>query len=165
VRRLGRTGANVRRLARATIAAACLAVAVTACGGHTVTKQDVVARANGICITTLHAVGSIPAPTGGTGSPAALAAYLGKVVPLVDKEASDTRALPRPAKDRAILNRYVAAVSAGALEYRALETAARNGDTAAVAQGLATLRASPAPTLAARYGLTRCNASAGTGVP
>jgi hypothetical protein len=152
----------VRRLRRATIAAACLAV--TACGEHAVTKKDVIARANGICITALRALSSIPAPAGGTGSPAALAAYLEKVVPVVEKEASATRALPRPAKDRAILNRYVAAVSVGARQYRTLETAARNGDTAAVSQDLAALRASRAPGLAAQYGLTRCNASAGTGV-
>lgn len=154
----------MRRPGGTAIAICCLAIGVSACGGHTVTKQDVIARANGICITTLHAVGSVAAPAGGTGSPAALAAYLAKVVPIVQKEASDTRALPRPAKDRAILDRYVAAVTAGADEYRALENAARNGDSAAVSQSLAALRTSRAPALAAQYGLNRCNASAGTGV-
>ncbi|HEX3977473.1 MAG TPA: hypothetical protein VHW96_14495 [Solirubrobacteraceae bacterium] len=151
----------MRRLAPATIAAACLAI--TGCGGHTVTKQDVVARANGICINALRAARSLPAPAGGTGSPAALAAYLQQLVPIVQKQASQTRALPRPARDRVILNRYVAAVTAGANQYRALEIAAKKGDSAAVAQGLAALRTSPAPALAAQYGLTRCNASAGTG--
>jgi hypothetical protein len=150
----------VRRLT--VLAAACLAAA--ACGGHTVTKKDVIARANGICITALRAARSLPPPAGGTGSPAALAGYLDKLVPIVDKEASQTRALPRPAQDRAVLNRYVAAVTAGARQYRALATAAKQGDAAAVTQGLAALRASPAAALAAQYGLTRCNASASTGV-
>lgn len=153
----------MRRLGRATIAAVCLAV--TACGGHTVTKKEVIARANGICISALRAVRSVPAPAGGTGAPAALATYLDKVVPIVEKEASDTRALPRPAKDRVLLDRYIAAVSAGASQYRALETAAKNGNAEAVAHGLAALRLSPAPALAVQYGLNRCNASAGTGVP
>jgi hypothetical protein len=145
-------------------AAAAACVAITACGGHTVTKQDVIARANGICINALRAARSLPAPAVGTGSTAALAAYLDRLVPIVEKQASQTRALPRPARDRAILNRYVAAVSAGANQYRTLLTAAKNADSAAVSHGLATLRASPAAALAARYGLTRCNAAAGTGV-
>ncbi|HTU97060.1 MAG TPA: hypothetical protein VMF14_14535 [Solirubrobacteraceae bacterium] len=139
-------------------------LAVTACGGHTATKQDVVARANGICINTLRAARSVPPPAGGAGSPAALAAYLQKVVPIVEKEASDTRALPRPAQDRAVLDRYVAAVSADASQYRALARAAKNDDLAAISHGLAALRASQVPALAARYGLTRCSASAGSGV-
>ena len=61
----------------------------------------------------------------------------------MEKEASATRALPRPAQGRAVLDRYVAAVNASAGEYRALATAAKNGDAAAVSAGLAALRASP----------------------
>ena len=113
-----RPGAGVRRRTLPALAAAC--IAATACGGHTATKQDVIARANGICINTLRAVRSVPPPAGGAGSPAALAAYLQKVVPIVQKEASDTQALPRPAQDRAVLDRYVAAVTASASQYRAL---------------------------------------------
>jgi hypothetical protein len=143
------------------VAAACLAA--TACGGHTVTKKDVIARANGICINALRAVRSLPPPSGGARSPSALAPYLQKVAPIVEKEASETRALPRPTQDRALLNRYVAAVTASANQYRALADAAKNGDSAALSQGLAALRASPVPALAARYGLTRCNVSAGSG--
>jgi len=150
------------RRACASMAAVCLAA--TACGGHTVTKKDVIARANGICINALNAARSLSPPTGGTGTPAALAAYLDKLVPIVEKEASQTRALPRPAKDRTVLNRYVAAVTAGANQYRALATAAHNGDAAGISERLAALRTSSAPALAAQYGLTRCNASAGTGV-
>jgi hypothetical protein len=154
----------VRRLAPAALAAGCVAVIVTACGGHTATKKDVVARANGICINALRAVRSLPPPAAGAGSPQTLAPYLQKVVLIVEKEAADTRALPRPAQDRALLDHYVAAVTASAGQYQALARAAKNGDSAAVSQDLAALRASPVPALAARYGLTRCSVSAGSGV-
>jgi hypothetical protein len=142
----------------AAISAACLAA--TACGGHTATKKDVVARADGICVNTLRQVRGVPPPAG-TSLPA-LAAYLAKVVPIVEKEASDTRALPRPAQDQALLDQYVNAVSDGATQYRAMATAARNGDTAGVSQALSTLRDNPAQSLAGRYGLAECQASAGT---
>jgi hypothetical protein len=148
----------------AALAAGCVAVIVTACGGHTATKKDVVARANGICINALRAVRSLPPPASGAGSPQALAPYLQKVVRIVEKEAAATRALPRPAQDRALLDHYVAAVTASAGQYQTLARAAKNGDSAAVSQGLAALRASPVPALAARYGLTRCSVSAGSGV-
>jgi hypothetical protein len=145
----------------AIVAGACLALA--ACGGHTATKKDVIARANGICINALRAVRSLPAPAAG-GSPQALAPYLQKVVLIVNKEAASTRALPRPAQDRELLNRYVAAVTTSAGQYQALARAAKDGDAAALSHGLAALRASRAPALAAQYGLTRCSASAGSGV-
>ncbi|MFZ1997264.1 MAG: hypothetical protein WAU75_24320 [Solirubrobacteraceae bacterium] len=145
----------------ATLATVCL---LTGCGGgHTATKQDVIARANGICVNTLRAVRNVPPPAGG--SLPALATYLGKVQPIIDKEAADTRALPRPAQDRAILNHYVAAVSAGAAQYHAAATAAKSDDSAAVSQALGALRDNTAPTFAARYGLDECSASAGTKAP
>jgi hypothetical protein len=147
-----------RRVWPAFLALAC--AGSTACGGHTTTKKDVIAHANGICVSTLRQVREVPPPSGN--SLKALGAYLAKVEPIITKQASDTRALPRPAKDRAILNRYVAAVSAGATQYRALATAARNGDSAGVSQALATLRDNPAQALAKEYGLNECIASAGT---
>ncbi len=101
-------------------------------------------------------------PPAGRLAAGALATYLGKVQPIIDKEAAETRALPRPAQDRAILDRYVAAVSAEAISTSALATAARNGDSAGVSQALSALRDNAAPALAAQYGLGRCNASAGT---
>jgi hypothetical protein len=147
--------------ARAAIAVIAVGALLAACGGgHTATKQDVIARANGICINALHAVREVPPPSGSAG----LAAYLAKVVPIVQKEAKDTRALPRPAKDRAVLDRYVDAVTASAGQYQALASAAKNGDAAGVSHGLAALRVSPVPALAAQYGLNRCSVSAGTGV-
>lgn len=139
------------------------AILASGCGGHTVTKKDVIARANGICVNTLRAVRGVHPP--GNTSLTALATYLGKVAPIIDKEASDTRSLPRPAQDRTVLDRYVNAVSTSATQYRALATAAKSGNAAAVSQALAALRANPAPGLAGQYGLTECSASAGTKAP
>jgi hypothetical protein len=136
-------------------------LAVTACGGgHAATKKDVIARADGICVNTLRQERGVPSPKGD--SLTALAAYAGKVAPIVEKEASDTRDLPRPAQDLAVLNRYVAAVSSGATQYRALAAAAKNGDGAGVSQALAALRDNPAQSFAKRYGMTECLTSAGT---
>ena len=84
-----------QRLAPTTIAAGCLAIGVTACGGHTVTKQDVIARANGICITTLHAVSTCRARR--REPPAALAPYLDKVVPIVERRPAAAPGPCRPA--------------------------------------------------------------------
>jgi hypothetical protein len=148
----------VRRATLPALAAA--GILATGCGGHTATKQDVIAHANGICVSTLRQVRDIAPPTGS--SLTALATYLGKVAPIIDKEASDTRALPRPPQDRDVLTRYIAAVSTSATQYRALVAAAKNGDAAAVSTALAALRSNPAQTLAKKYGLTECSASAGT---
>jgi hypothetical protein len=137
---------------------------LAACGGgHQATKKDVIARANGICVSTLRGVRNVPPPAGT--SLTALATYLGRVQPIIDQEAADTRALPRPAQDRAVLNRYVAAVSAGAAQYHAAATAAKNGDSAGVSQALSALRDNAAPALAAQYGLGECSAAAGTRTP
>jgi hypothetical protein len=139
-------------------------VAATACGSHTATKQDVIARANAICSASVRGVRSVAPPAAGDGSLASLSTYLQKVLPIVEKEGGDTRALPRPARDRALLNRYIAAVTAAEQQYRTLATAAARNDRAVVAEALSALRSSPATTLARQYGLSRCSAAAGTGV-
>jgi hypothetical protein len=90
----------------------------------------------------------------------ALADYLNKVRPIVDREASGITALPRPAARQATLERFVTAVTAADQAYRQAAAAATRGDSAAVASALARLHANPAATLARRYGLTAC---AGTG--
>lgn len=139
-------------------------LAATACGAHTATKQDVIARANAICAASVRDVRSVAPPAPGDGSLMSLSAYLQKVLPIVEKEGGDTRALPRPAAGRALLNRYIAAVTAAEQQYRAAAAAAARNDPAAVAQALSALRSSPAATLARQYGLSRCSAGAGTGV-
>jgi hypothetical protein len=137
-----------------------VAVAVGGCGGHTVTKSDVIARASQICETAASSVREVAPPRGQSTSE--LARYFAEVTPVVRHEVAQLRALPRPAQDRAILDQYVAAVAQSASTFRALAAAARAGDQAALASAGAALRANPAATLAARYGITRCAGSLGT---
>jgi hypothetical protein len=148
----------------AAIVAISLGLGLAGCGGHAATKKDVVTRANAICFETLQDIRSVAPPKAGATSAAALATYLEKVAPIVAKEAAQTRALPRPAADITVLDDYVAAVTASANAYRALATAAAHHSSAGVSAALARLRASPAPALAARYGLAQCSAAAGTAV-
>lgn len=156
--------ARARRARWPALAAAIATLGLAGCGGQTVTKQDVIARGNAICAGSLRDIRAVPPPAGAAGSPAVLAAYLKRVVPILDKEIFSLRALPRPAQDHSLLNRYVAAVNATAAQYRSLAVAAQAGDSGAVAQALAALRTSPAAALAAQYGLSQCATAAGTGV-
>jgi hypothetical protein len=64
----------------ATVAAAAT---ITGCGGHSATRQDVIARANAICFTAQQAARSVPSPIAGNTN--ALAAYFDKVTPVVAK--------------------------------------------------------------------------------
>jgi hypothetical protein len=150
-----------QRLRTAGLAALTVA-SLAACGSSAPTKKDVIVRGNAICSGALRDVRALPPPA--AGSLAGMATYLKQVVPIVQREAASIRALPRPAKDRALLERYVTALTATAGRYQGLEAAAARGDQAAVTSGLATLAADGAPALAAQYGLTQCAQAAGTGV-
>ena len=152
------------RRCRATLAATITALTLAACGGHTVTKQDVIARGNAICAGTLRQIRALPAPTSGGASPQAMAQYLERVVPIIDKEIAGIQSLPRPPRDRAILNRYVTAISGTAAQYKALAVAAKAGDSDAISQALANLADSPAATLAGESGLSQCASAAGTAI-
>jgi hypothetical protein len=152
-----------RPLLTTALTAAC-AAALAGCGGQQATKQDVIARGNAICASALQNIRAVPSPAGGSTSLAGLAAYVGQVAPIVDKEARQLRALPKPAEQRALLARYLSAVAADAAEYRTLAAAARAGDSAGVAQALADLRDSQAASLASEYGLTQCAAPGSTAV-
>lgn len=150
---------------RTALAALLAALVVTACGGHTVTKEDVIARGNAICGAALRDLRATPPPAAGETSLPGLAAYLRAVMPILQREVSNLQMLPRPAADRALLDQYVSAVAKSGATYRALAAAARRGDQDAVNQALAQLEANPASSLAARYGLNQCAGTAGTGVP
>jgi hypothetical protein len=145
----------VRGFALAPLCAVTVTVAVAGCGGHSATKQDVIARGNAICESALRDIRAA-APAGASGSLNALSGYLRQVLPIVEKEISDLRALPRPPQDRPLLDRYLAAMNGSRAQYSALASAARHRDSAAVAQALAALRVNPAPQLARRYGLVAC---------
>jgi hypothetical protein len=138
---------------------------LAACGRHTATKQDVIAQGNAICAAALRELRATPSPATSATSLAALATYLDAVLPIVQREVSNLRALPRPAVDRQLLNRYIAAVSSSGSAYRSLAQDARRGDQAGVNQALATLQANPAGALAGRYGISQCASAGSTAVP
>lgn len=134
--------------------------ALAGCGGHTITKDDVIAQGNQICETAASSVRALSPPTGQ--SLGQLARYYRQVTPIVDAEVKKLRALPRPAQDRALLAQYLDAVGRSASQYATLAAAARTGDRAALVSAAAVLRSNPAASLANRYGITRCGGSLGT---
>src|ERR1700757_1070221 len=123
---------------------ACIA-GLTGGGRTQVTRQDVIARGNAICAGALRTVRAIPAPAGGESSPADLSAYLRQVAPIVEKEAKDLEALPRPAKRRTLLDRYLSAVAAEAGQYQALAAGARAENSGRGGQGPGRPGAPPPP--------------------
>ena len=140
-----------------------LVLALAGCGSHTETKQDFVARADAICAATTRELRTVSG-TPPSGVPA-LARYLGGVIPLLQRELKQLRALPRPAAGRAELEHYLAAQAQIVARYRTLAGAARYGDAGAVNQALAALASSPAAGLASGYGLRDCAGASGTGLP
>jgi hypothetical protein len=158
------TPPHLRRIA-APSAALLLAVVATACGGAGATKKDVIARGNAICSSTVSAVRAVVPPATGAGSGAALTRYFRQLQPIVAKEVSQLRKLPRPGPDKALLNRYIDSVTRAAGDYRQLVAAAARNDITGVATYLSALRASPAQSLAQRYGMSQCAAASGTANP
>lgn len=138
-----------------------VAILASACGGaRHYTKADFVARANAICTKTLNQTRAITPPPSTAQPGGAFAAYLGKLVPLVQAEADQIRALKRPtgatARERRMLSQYLAALGQVVTAYRELEAAAKRGDAETIASVEATLRANPAADLATSYGLRSC---------
>jgi hypothetical protein len=149
----------------ATLAACLVALAATACGSSAPTKKDVIARGNAICSSAVSSVRAVVPPPKNAGSGSALAGYFKQLEPIVAHEVAQLRKLPRPDADKAVLNQYIDAVTKAGTTYTVLAAAARRGDIAGVAKYLGELRASPAQSLAQKYGLTQCAAAAGTSNP
>ena len=142
-----------------------LVALVAGCGGSGNSKSDFVARADAICTSTLRQTRAVVPPASTSQPGGAQAAYLAEVVPLVQSEADQLRALKRPsgnAHDSATLTAYFTALGEVVAAYRQLEAAARRGDAQTVAGVEATLRASPVAELAASYGLRSCGTPAST---
>jgi hypothetical protein len=134
------------------------------CGGGGYSKSDFVAQANAICTNTLRQTRTLAPPTS-TAESGAMAAYLGRLVPLVQSEADQLRKLKRPpgdARDRLTLSQYFAALGQVVTAYRAFEAAARSGDSDTIASAEATLRASPVAALATAYGIRSCGTPGAT---
>jgi hypothetical protein len=153
----------VRRL-EGIVAVLLLAALLGGCGSK-YTKSDFVARADGICTNAVREIRSLNSPTAAPGHELrALSQYLGKVLPIVQSEVSQIRALRRPDGDQAALDRYLSAQAKVVAEYRRLAAAAKRGDEQGVASAEAKLQASPVAALAAQYGLHACGTPGGTSV-
>jgi len=155
---------HFRRIA-ATLAACLVAVVATACGGSSPTKKDVIARGNAICSSAVSSVRAVVPPAKGASSGTALAGYFKQLEPIVAKEVSQLRKLPRPSTDKAVLTRYIDSVSKAGDVYKQLVAAAQRNDIPGVAKYLGALRASPAQSLAQQYGMSQCAAAAGAAAP
>lgn len=141
-----------------------VAVAIAGCGGSSATRAQVIKRADAICFATQQSLRTVPAPAGGVSLrnlPAA-AGYLGREARLVRRQASQLRALPRPAARRATLDAFIAAASKSAADETRLAAAATRGDQSAAGQALSDLADVPVSRLATAYGLTQCTGSAST---
>jgi hypothetical protein len=152
------------RRPNAIVATLSLAALLAGCGSK-YTKSDFVARADGICTNAVRDIRSLNSPAATAGQELrGLSQYLAKVLPIVQSEASQIRALKRPREDQATLGRYLAAQAAVVAEYRRLAAAAKRGNAQGVASAEARLRSNPVATLAAQYGLHDCGTPVGTGV-
>jgi hypothetical protein len=157
-------GPRNARVYRRPALAILLTALLAGCGGGGYSKSDFIDQANAICTNTLRQTRAIASPTS-TSQPGATAGYLGRLVPLVQSEADELRALKRPpgnAHDRLMLSQYLAALGQVVTAYRELEAAARSGDSDTVASVEATLRASPVATLATAYGIRSCGTPGAT---
>jgi hypothetical protein len=145
-----------------------LVLVLAGCGGSGYTKSDFIARADAICAGAVRQTRSIAPPgaaQAGSGQDGALAAYLSNVVPVLENEASQLRALRRPpgnAGELATLNRWYSALAQSVMHYKELAAAARRGDDQSVADAEAALGASPVYSLAASYGLRSCGTPGAT---
>ena len=145
------------------IAAALLFSVLLAGCGSTYTKHDFISRADGICASAIRRIRSVPPPA--ASDLKALSGYLDRLLTIVESEASQLRALPRPpgsARDKATLGHYLTAEAQVAADYRQLAASARRGDTQAAASAEAALRTSPVAALAAGYGLRSCGQAGAT---
>ena len=141
----------------AAIAAVLVAAAAIAGCGSSYTKSDFIARADAICASSLRQTRSI--------APSALGEYVAAVLPIVESEATQLRALkspPQDARDQAALAKYFGALTQEVEDYRKLGAAAKRGDAQGVTDAEAALRASPATSLATAYGLRSCGTPGAT---
>lgn len=141
-----------------------LTALIAGCGGA-YTKSDFIARADAICATAVRETRSAAPPQTGPQQLSALAQYLAEILPVVQSEVSQIRALKRPSgdtRDGVALSRYLQASARDVGYYRALAAAAKRGDAQGVASDEAALRASPVTSLAASYGLRSCGTPGAT---
>lgn len=154
------------RVVAVVLAAVTMALAMAGCGSYT--KADFTARADAICASSLRALRSLAPPSftaAGVAQARSLATYLDHALPIVQSEAKQLRALRRPAGDarqRALLGRYLNALSADVSAYERLARAAASGEPRSIAHVEGTLASSNAAALATAYGILSCGAPGAT---
>ena len=157
-----------RRLRRVGTIVVLTAVAALPAGCGSYTKSDFIARADAICASSVRQTRTISPPSFGRTAAEQLSAlgdYLNRVLPIARSEVSQLRGLKLPkqtAAEGATLAGYLVAVGRAVGDYQALAAAAARADARGVSDAEAALRASPAATLAARYGLRSCSAPGAT---
>jgi hypothetical protein len=140
--------------ARQLLIVATVLLGLGGCGSSAPSKQDVIARGDAICESATRAALAVT-PTflpGGRLSPR----YYQQTAPIVEAELRSLLALPRPSQDGAVLQRFLAAVSALAVVYRQILAAADRGDTAAIAALNAQAPRIDSTGPALRYGMDGC---------
>jgi hypothetical protein len=141
----------------------CVVVSLLAAGcGSSYTKADFVKRADGICTATTRIIRSLTPPQFGAGSALqrrSSAAYFRHAAAIVEKEARQLSALPKPpanAAQRHVRSQWLAAVRDSAGELRSLADATAAGNSSAVTAANRRLAANPVVALATRYGSKAC---------
>lgn len=152
-----------RRLGPVTAAFAAV-LAITACGGSTVSRKDVIARADRICSTALTRLRTVTPPSRAPAALTSMSAYVGRILPIVDTELAQLRKLPQPDSGGRLLRAYIRSVATTAGQYRALARAAASGEQDRVDTALTTLSTSSAGSDAAAFGLTTCASAAGAAI-
>ena len=138
--------------------AAALCPSLAACGGSssTLSRSQLVAKANAICNTAVNEGRTIPVPQDLVTNAAAAAAYFDKVTPIVDKETADLGALKPDSSAAADWNAFV---SVRKSTDQTIDTIKQKAD-AHDRSGIALLRslAGPATQLRARVSLSSVKA-------
>ena len=137
---------------------------VAACGANSVSRKDVVMRADRICAGALAQLRSVTPPSRAPAALGSMSAYIGKILPIVDRELAQLRRLPQPASGARLLHQYIHSVAITASDYRALAKAAASGNQDRVDGALTELSTSSAGSYAAAYGLNTCASAAGASI-
>ena len=114
----------------------CAALAVAACGGGStsgpLSKSQLAARVNAACASYAKSSGAIPQPADLSSNPAAAAAYLDKLRPLVESEHAAIAGLKATPDIRAAFARFQSASSHQLALFQGALAKARAGNPADV---------------------------------
>lgn len=150
---------------RLAIACAVCVLGLSACGSSGTSKADYVKQADAICAKGDAQIKAVPMPLL-TGAPATilknLGTYVDRVLPVAQHVIGQLKALKQPSADKAVLQRYYAALDDAVARLGKLSVAAHQGDAKAVQSGAQALNSAQPDTLARQYGFKRCGGTGGT---